>query len=164
MMGLSGQGLQGSPSVKRRLRSSRADRVFRKPAVSTDPEVTGVVMGKKASDLEEYFFAGMRKQPQVEYMRFDLNYGGPPGTFGSVKLDYFISAMGNYAVQIDGNFVHKSSAARVHDYNQDLRLLGYLVREGISQIIRIPEKWVKNWKTAEQTAREVLMGRVIFDG
>lgn len=152
-----------SPSV--RLRASRGERNFRNPPTKDDVVLTGMIEGKDASDLEEYFYMGVRKQPEVQIIRFETVWGAPhTGMYGAIELDFLIKAFRWFAVQIDGDFVHKSSEERWIDYTNDQKLKGHLRSYGIDEVIRIPEKWVDDKAKGEQAAREVIKGRVKFDG
>lgn len=88
-------------------------------------EFTGIVQGKAASDIEERFARALDKKG-YDY-EFRPVYLGGRNIPGSVELDFMVFVGGQqFAVQIDGEFAHKSAEQKANDRAKDGQLTQYL--------------------------------------
>lgn len=82
-----------------------------------------VVQGKRASDIEERFARGLDKTASVDGYDFIVHEITGANLPGEAQLDFLVYSGGEqFAVQIDGQFAHKSAAQRESDRIQDARL------------------------------------------
>ncbi len=136
-------------------------RVYRGPQEAEDERLTGQVNGKKASDIEERFYRGTRKDRRIQWVRFETVYGAPSsGMYGSAELDFLIFTGTHYPVQLDGEWIHKSAEARYSDYEHDLIIMERLRARGVQEINRVRGKFLQTQKDADSVVQQILSGRV----
>ena len=122
-------------------------------AVALSPEgplLSGMVKGKKASDLEEVFARALDKTDSVQWWQFRNHYGAPMGQVGSIELDFLVYTGTSYPVQIDGDWIHRSAEAKAHDLLQDARLNAILQPRGAMPVERIPGYKLQDGREASQ--------------
>lgn len=93
-----------------------------------------VVQGKRASDIEERFARALEKNERVEGYDFIVHEITGANLPGEAQLDFVVRAGGQFAVQIDGAFAHKSAEQKANDAVQDARL-----SERLDGIISAPQ-------------------------
>lgn len=82
-----------------------------------------VVQGKRASDIEERFARALDKNERVDSYEFIVHEITGANLPGEAQLDFLVTAGGQqFAVQVDGEFAHKSAEQRASDAVQDARL------------------------------------------
>ena len=102
-----------------------------------DP-LTGIVSGKPASDLEEYYARALRGNARVEGFRFSVLYSTPftlPGEQN--EIDFFVEAGGTWPIELDGEIAHKTAEQISNDDDRDNILNEELAKDGINPIQRI---------------------------
>jgi len=105
-------------------------------------QLSGMVQGKKASDIEERFARALEGNKRIEGYSFLQHYFGPTRTTpGAVEVDFMVQAGGEwYPVQIDGEYAHKTQQQRDKDAQKDQILNKYFGKFGnIKNVMRIPD-------------------------
>jgi hypothetical protein len=96
--------------------------------------LTQTVQGKRASDIEERFARALDGNERVEGYDFIVHQITGANLPGEAQLDFLVTSGGQqYAVQIDGEFAHKSAEQRAGDAVQDARL-----SEALGNVIAAP--------------------------
>lgn len=82
-----------------------------------------VVQGKAASDIEERWARALDKRDRVESYEFIVHEITGANLPGEAQLDFLVYSGGQaFAVQIDGDFAHRSAEQKANDAIQDARL------------------------------------------
>ncbi len=144
---------------RNRMRERAPKRMFISPVTDQEPEMTGYVNGRKASDLEERWARTMRGSERVDGFHFRKIYFTIPN---HVELDYLMFAGALvYPIQLDSTWIHSTAEARAHDMSQDARLNDLFNRwTGYQEVSRITEKWIKDPVVCKSTLNMLLAGRV----
>lgn len=127
---------------KKKPRPPRDRRTYRRPPSLVNQEnLTGVVQGQQASDIEERFARALAKTNLVASWKFSVYVDTPfqlPGQENEV--DFFVWAGVLYPIEVDGEFAHKSAGQRAGDKERDAVLGLYLQKRypGSQPIERIP--------------------------
>lgn len=96
------------------------------------------VQGKRASDIEERFARGLDANPRVESYEFIVHNITGANLPGEAQLDFMVSSGGQqFAVQIDGQFAHKSAEQKNNDAVQDARL-SEAIKDEVSEPFPVP--------------------------
>lgn len=137
--------------------------VFRGRPASEQEVLTGFVMGKPASDLEERFYRGIKKLP-IQWVQFQKTYGAPyRSMYGAVTLDFLVKIGTLLPVQIDAEWIHRGAKAQAEDWLADQKINEALKREGAEQVVRIIGKYLSDQETADHTCVQLYGGRRRFD-
>lgn len=121
------------------------------------PELSGVLQGKKASDIEEVFGIALDNHEPVQWWSFRNVYGGAPGTFGSIELDFLIYTGALYPVQLDEDWIHHTAQDKAHDMLQDARLNEILRPRGARPVERIKGSKLRDGRVANQERADRLV-------
>ena len=123
-----------------RSRSKRKPRfrVNRLKRSVTDEGLTGWVNGKEASDIEERFSRSLRQRKKGFHFR--VNFPTTVSIPGEDKeVDFLVDQGGQFrAVEIDGEFGHKTASQKGKDQLREILLNETLGRNNILPIIRVP--------------------------
>ena len=105
--------------------------------VSNDERLTGYVLGKEASDLEERFARALRNTRKD--FDFQQEFMTPHSIPGQEKeVDFVVYDGQPQPIEIDGTYAHKSGEQRANDVVRDAILNEELSKYGYLPIIRIP--------------------------
>lgn len=123
--------------TRRKRRRPKATGRIRPKAI--DEGLTGFINGEKASDIEERFARSLWKR-NIEFT-FQQHYFGPAkNTPGAIQVDFMVSLGAMWTpVQIDGEIAHRTVMQRMEDKIKDSRLNAYFSRNGINNVVRIPD-------------------------
>lgn len=145
--------------------------VYTKPG-KPEENLTGLVNGMEASDIEERSARALGKYKVEMAFRTQFLATSPPyviyggagrNQLGSVEADFFGQVNGMLlAVQVDGEFAHKTAQQREHDRLQDTKLFKVLRELGGGQVVRIPHYYLEDQEQADQTWRLVIGGKTEF--
>jgi len=125
---------------KKRRKHPRPEVTNRVQVVTEEENLTGEVMGKKASDIEERFARALYKNQNVQNFSFREHFFGPArNTPGAVEIDYIVFDGAWWPIQIDGQYAHKSQGQRGEDKIKDALLNQYFSSVGINAVRRIPD-------------------------
>jgi len=123
--------------------------------------LTGWVLGKEASDLEERFYRAGKADGRTRRLVFRRIFGAPSRSmYGAIELDFLVWAGSMYAVQIDAERFHQTAAAINRDSRQDERLVLILRYYNIDRIHRIQGKHLQTQAKAQATWEQLLSGRI----
>lgn len=131
-----------------------------RPVEGKEEEVlSGSVMGKTASDLEERFAKSQDKMSNIRGYEFRYVFFGPRNSSGSVEVDFLTATAGGrlYAILIDGEFAHKSAAQKGRDAEKDQKLWSQLRGQLSAPPIRIPADKLSTQEDSDATAKELLL-------
>jgi len=135
-------------------------RLNRLPPGKAAENLTGVVKGKKASDLEERWARALNKDEGVTDYTFQYIVTTPyeiPGQKNSV--DFVIQYDDQWwAIEIDGTFVHKTANKRAEDRLRDAFVNEQLRKDGIQPIQRVAGEELQTQDAADRAERQVLRG------
>ena len=121
--------------------------------------LSGSVMGKKASDLEERFAKALNKLKNIQGYRFDTIIDTPyqiPGQ--SYQVDFVVSQYSStHFIEIDGEFTHKTAEQKSDDFARDQILGSFLNKTwpGAQPIVR-----VEGWRLSTQFDADLLARRL----
>jgi hypothetical protein len=125
-------------------------------ATDEGERLTGFVLGKDASDLEERFARALDRA-DLDY-RFQWEVLGPATVPGQEnQIDFLVE--GVWPTEVDGMFVHKSAAKKAHDAMRDAILNDYLSGGGMYPIRRVPGDRLEDQAGADATVEEMFYGR-----
>ena len=130
----------------------------RMAAVSDEGEqLTGIVHGKKASDLEERW-AGAEDRAERSFI-FQYFVETPFTLPGKERqIDFMDTEEVWQPIEIDGTFTHKSGAQKAQDKMRDAIINQELQKHGILPIIRIPGIAIPTPDDADRVLREIFGG------
>lgn len=127
-----------------------------------EEQLTGIVMGWEASDIEERFARGLGKHNYVERYSFRDHYFGPARNVpGAVEVDFMVFSEGWWPIQIDGAYAHKTVAQKDRDKENDARINEHLSKFGVNPVQRIPDSarfltgCLDTQESADQTVRDL---------
>lgn len=124
-----------------------------KPFVVKEKEqLSGMVRGMGASDIEERFARSLDRMG-VSYW-FRLPVGAPRGMPGYNELDFLVNSGGYYPIQIDGEYSHLGKEAK--DMIADARIMEELKQYSPMPIIHVIYTKLGNQKASDMVAREIL--------
>ena len=131
-----------------------------KPGATTIQEgLSGSVMGKKASDLEERFAKALNKLRNIQGYRFGTIIDTPyqiPGQ--SYQVDFVVNQYSStHFIEIDGEYAHKTAEQKSDDFARDQILGAFLNRAwpGAQPIVR-----VEGWRLSTQFDADLLVRRL----
>ena len=141
--------------------SKRAPDV-RRPKSKTGPgaeeELTGLVKGKKASDLEERYANALDELGNIDYYKFSVLIETPfqiPGQLNEIDFFVYVGPF-VYPMEIDGEMAHKTQEQRAADMARD-QMLNPIIKQkwpGAMPIERIP-----GWKLETRDDARALVRR-----
>ena len=104
---------------------------------SSDERLTGYVLGKEASDLEERFARALyNKGKDFDFQRDFMTAYSIPGQ--EKEVDFVVYNGQPQPIEIDGTYAHKSAEQKANDMTRDAILNEELSKHGYLPIIRIP--------------------------
>lgn len=149
-------------TFKYKIRRDRQDPIRHpQPRVIKDSEnLSGMVQGWSASDIEERFARAlekMKKDYPLSY-EFRTTIFGARNEVGFKELDYRIYTMtGNYAVELDGSFAHKSIATKEEDAAKDQMVNSLLKKDGYYPLKRIPGDQLGTQEQADKLVKDLII-------
>jgi len=145
--------------------------VVRQPAQPGET-LTGYIGDFKASDIEERTSRALEAQKIGYQFRAQFIPSNPPvvihseagrNQLGAVEADFVFEVGGLVtAVQIDGEFAHKTAAQHEHDKEQDAKLNEVLRQLGGGVVVRIPFYYLKTQEQTDNTINALLSGQTEF--
>ena len=135
--------------------------------IDEEQELTGYIMGMKASDIEERFaralsYLGLNFGFRVQV----ANMGGQPvvlsqnerNQLGAIEMDFFVERYGRFQpIQIDGEYSHKSSVQKEEDARKDASLNNLLKAWSALPVTRVPYYFLKDQDSTNRKAKEILL-------
>jgi hypothetical protein len=116
--------------------------------------LTGFVHGKEASDLEERFANALDKLHYSYMFEYEvLSNIGVPGEEN--QIDFIVFHEGTWPIEVDGMWVHHSSAQKAKDKLRDALLDEALSKDGWEQIRRVPGSDLESQDDADTVVREI---------
>ena len=116
--------------------------------------LTGFVHGKEASDLEERFANALDKLHYSYMFEYEvLSNIGVPGEEN--QIDFIVFHEGTWPIEVDGMWVHHSSAQKAKDKLRDALLDEALSKDGWEQIKRVPGSDLESQEDADTVVREI---------
>lgn len=109
------------------------------PPIKKDEErpLTGFVMGKAASDIEEVYARALRSAGYTFVFDFALKTKlSTPGRKNQIDFLVNISEVW-HAIEIDGEFAHKTNSKKLQDQQRDIFVNEQLKKENIKPIQRV---------------------------
>jgi len=102
-----------------------------------DERLSGFVHGMEASTLEERFARALDRRGLrfIFQHRIDTPYQIPGQ---ENEVDFVVEEYGTHPIEVDGNWIHKSAAAKAKDKLRDAILDDILGKEGWHPIVRVP--------------------------
>ena len=130
-------------------------RIIKPKVVAKEPEqLTGLVRGENASDLEERFAKALDKR-NIDYY-FRLPIGGNRGDPGWKELDFLVVSGGYYPVEIENiTFIHLGKTAE--DTLKDAFTLEYLKEYNPYPVRHVTNERLGNDESAEKVVREMFL-------
>jgi hypothetical protein len=116
---------------------------------SVDERLSGFVHGQEASTLEERFARALdnRGFRYVFQFRVDTPYQIPGQ---ENEIDFVVEEYGTHPIEVDGNWVHKSAAAKAKDKLRDAILDDELGKQGWHPIVRVPGNDLEDQERANE--------------
>lgn len=122
--------------------------------------LTGWVMGKEASDIEERLYRVVKEDSRVTRVLFRRVFGAPRRSMaGAIEVDFLVWAGRLIAIQVDANQWHKTAAQVSRDMKQDEALLRILRWQGVDRVQRVQGKYLANPDKAQRTWDQIMGGR-----
>lgn len=159
-----------------KIKPARAISMPRPPSGRMPPKIgevlTGYIGYDKASDLEERSARSLDRL-QVPYnFRIQFIPSDPPivisskmgrNQLGAIEADFtFERAAQIIAVQVDGEFAHKTREQVEGDRLKDDKLTNILYQLGGGVVIRVPFFWLETQEQANNTWDQIFAGRNDF--
>ena len=127
--------------------------------VGEQEQLTGLVQGQDASDIEERLARSLDKYPATREYEFQESYRAPRNVPGELRPDFvvFLSGATAQPLQPDGEYAHKTAEARQSDEEKDALLDEILRGTGALPTIRIPGHLLATQDQADAWVRENLL-------
>lgn len=121
---------------------------------SSAEELTGVILGKKASAPEERFARALyKKNLSFDFQVVVQTAYQIPGQLNTV--DFVVFSGLPYPIEIDGDWVHKTSSKKEQDALRDAIINEKMVPRGWRPISRIPGHKVATQEDANNVVEEM---------
>jgi hypothetical protein len=119
--------------------------------------LTGMVMGQKASDLEERAYISIRKLSSVLGIEFQPSFLAGRGMPGEYRLDFLIHMPGYIQpIQVDGEWIHKSAEAQESDRIKDAQFDNEMMGTGALPVRRVSELEMPDQVRSDRLFQEIL--------
>lgn len=125
----------------------------------SDPEeqLTGLVQGMKASDIEERFAISLNKF-EIPF-EFQVSYLAPRNMTGEYRLDFMVYFQNEaWPFAIDGEFAHKTESQRRKDIWKDT-IFDNAKRGQFKPVTRVPFYKLDTQEKSDNFVREYLLWR-----
>ena len=123
-------------------------------STSESEQLTGMVHGKEASDLEERWAGAMDRANRTFIFEFLMET--PFSLPGKDRQIDFVDTTAQWQpFEIDGKIAHKSGAQKAKDKTRDAILNQELRKQGALSIIRIPGDDIQTPEDADRVHREI---------
>jgi hypothetical protein len=119
--------------------------------------LSGIVQGKDASDLEERFCRAMDADDNWSGYEFRRIIIAPARTVGSIEIDVWAHRRSGeeQAIDIDGEWVHAQPKAVKKDKEDRDRIDEYLMARGLPRLIVVSGRNLQTPEDAKQTVSEL---------
>jgi hypothetical protein len=134
--------------------------------------LTGYIGYDKASDLEERSARSLDRNKIKFSFRMQFIPADPPivianklgrNQLGAIEADFiFERAAQTVAVQVDGEFAHKTAEQIESDRLKDAQLTNILYQLGGGFVIRVPHFWLETQEQSDNTWNQLISGRNDF--
>lgn len=134
--------------------------------------LTGYIGNDKASDLEERSARSLDASKVIFNFRVQFIPSSPPivisnklgrNQLGSIEADFIFERDSVLtAVQVDGEFAHKTAEQIEGDRLKDAKLKNIMYQLGGGSVIRVPHFWLETQDQCDNTWKQILSGRDDF--
>lgn len=124
---------------------------------SKDEQLSGIVLGLAASDIEERFARALDRDNRVTGYSFRVPVITGRNLPGQLEVDYVIqTGPVLYLVQIDGEFSHKGQSKRQEDAIKDAIINEFYAKYGASPVQRIDGQLLSTQQEANNLVKDML--------
>ena len=122
-----------------------------------EEQLSGLIGGNKASDIEERFYRALAKNPHITGTEFRYPVIAGRNQPGQLEVDFVVS-IGPlvYAYQVDGDYAHKGIGKKQDDARKDELVNQYMKRFGAQPVKRIPGDTLRDQDAADRVVKELL--------
>jgi hypothetical protein len=143
-----------------KVKSSRYSRLDHAPSVEEAKQQivdTGIVMGQKASNLEERAYRSMKKVSRVVGIEFQPSFMAGKNMPGEYRLDFLVHIAGlMYPIQIDGEWVHMTSGAQEEARIKDMNFDNHMIGSGALPVRRVNELEIFTQEKSDRLFQDIL--------
>jgi len=119
--------------------------------------LSGAINGKKASDIEERFFRALSNDPRIGGVEFRVPVISARNLPGQLEVDFmFTAGAQTLAIQVDGEYAHKTTTQKQQDAQKDVLANNYLRKFGVMPIQRIDGDYLATQEEANSIVRDLL--------
>jgi len=131
---------------------------FGKPmGKKADELLSGMVMGKKASDIEERFARALVNSKRIDGYNFREAVISPRNMPGQLEVDFVVqSGPTVYAFQIDGEIAHKGIGKKQDDMRKDVMVDLFMKKYNALPVKRINGIFLSDQESADRLVREII--------
>lgn len=117
------------------------------PSFKEDEGLTGMVMGKEASDLEERFARALNTHNVDFQFQFEVATAHTL-PHQEKQVDFMVYAGQPEPWEVDGDFTHKTAEQREYDRDRDAQIDAALRPYGFAPVGRVTEEYLHNQDAA----------------